>query len=202
MIILVAVISVTLFLIAFWWLKITRVGADALKISRSAMAAMGDKSLDDDTREKMIQSASVKLFGSFFSILIRSILTLAIAFLPVWLADLTGIAGMHAVFGFLSRIDVIIITSIVMIGGYLVLMRVKPYQNEAFNVNYGKMDRLLHRVAFFSPSVQLTAADMEKAAFSKAFADVKAEAPIFITSLPRAGTTLMLEVLYQLIMLK
>lgn len=197
MIIWVALISVVLFLIAFWRLKISRVGADALKTSRIAMATMGDKSIDDDTREKMIQSASIKLFGSFFSILIRSILTLAISVLPIWLADLTGIARMDAVFGFLARIDVIVIISVAMIGGYILLMRAKPYQNETFNVNYGKMDRLLHRVAFFSPSVQLTAADMEKAAFSKAFADVSVEAPIFITSLPRAGTTLMLEVLYR-----
>ena len=197
MIVLVALTSIAFFLITFWLFKITRVSAEALKTSRSAIAALGDKSLDDDAREKIIQSASIKLFGAFISILIRSVLTLAISVLPIWMAHWTEIASMDAVVDFLSRWDVIAIISIVIIGGYFVVRQAKPYQNKAFNVNYSKLDRLLHKVAFFSPSVQLTAADMEKMVFGKIFADIKAEAPIFITSLPRAGTTLMLEVLHR-----
>jgi hypothetical protein len=197
MIVLVALASIAFFLIAFWLLKITRVSGEALKTSRSAIAALGDKSLDDNAREKIIQSASIKLFGAFISIFIRTVLTLAISVLPIWLAHWTEIARMDVVIDFLSRWDVIAIISVVIIGGYFILKQAKPYQNEAFNVNYSKLDRLLHRVAFFSPSVQLTAADMEKMVFGQTFTDIKVEAPIFITSLPRAGTTLMLEALHR-----
>jgi hypothetical protein len=64
-----------------------------------------------------------------------------------------------------------------------------------FQMNYSLLDRLLHRVAFSGKSIQLTAADIEKNMFGEVFEAVEVEKPIFITSLPRAGTTLMLEVL-------
>jgi len=68
----------------------------------------------------------------------------------------------------------------------------------AFEVKYSVLDRLLHRIAFGSISLQLTAADIEKNAFANTFEGISTEKPIFITSLPRAGTTLMLEALYRL----
>lgn len=197
MIVLSALLSVLFFLIAFWRLKITRVGTNAVKTAQAALATMSDKSMDDEAREKAIQGASIKLFGAFFSIVIRSALALGISFLPIGMAHWTGLATMDEVIGFLSRWDVIVVISVVMIGGYLLFARSKPYRNDTFNVNYGKLDRLLHRVAFSTPAVQLTAADMEKTAFGKLYAGVDAGTPLFITSLPRAGTTLMLDVLHQ-----
>lgn len=63
------------------------------------------------------------------------------------------------------------------------------------NHTYSFLDRMLHRVAFASPAVQISAADMEKALYGSRFRHIDVERPIFITSLPRAGTTLMLELL-------
>ena len=59
------------------------------------------------------------------------------------------------------------------------------------------LDRLVHRVAFGAPSIQRTAVEIEKSVFGMVYNAVKAARPIFITSLPRAGTTLMLEALYR-----
>ena len=67
----------------------------------------------------------------------------------------------------------------------------------AFRVNYTALDRLIHRVAFGAPSIQITAADIEKVAFGRIYESVEAARPIFITSLPRAGTTVMLEALHR-----
>jgi hypothetical protein len=50
-------------------------------------------------------------------------------------------------------------------------------------------------MAFAAPFVQLTAADIEKMICGASYSTVRASRPIFITSLPRAGTTLMLEAL-------
>src|SRR3546814_13073039 len=44
------------------------------------------------------------------------------------------------------------------------------------------------------PGLQLFAADLEKVAFASQFRSVSAERPLFISSLPRAGTTALLEV--------
>jgi hypothetical protein len=63
--------------------------------------------------------------------------------------------------------------------------------------NYSALDRAIHRLAFSSPMLQLTAADMERALFSRRLQNIPVEKPIFITSLPRAGTTLLLEIISQ-----
>ena len=62
--------------------------------------------------------------------------------------------------------------------------------------HYSTLDRLLHRVAFGAPGVQLAAADIEHMLFRASYGDASGGRPIFITSLPRAGTTLMLEALH------
>jgi hypothetical protein len=67
-----------------------------------------------------------------------------------------------------------------------------------YELNYGPLDRLLHRVAFLAPFVQLTAADVEDTLFGSAWAQVRVDRPVFITSLPRAGTTVMLDALHRL----
>ena len=68
----------------------------------------------------------------------------------------------------------------------------------AHELNYTRLDRLLHRVAFAAPFIQMTAADIEDVVCGSTYAGYRAARPVFITSLPRAGTTVMLEALNQL----
>jgi hypothetical protein len=63
--------------------------------------------------------------------------------------------------------------------------------------NYSVLDRLVHRLAFCSPKVQLAAADLEQMAFGKVYEDVEVRPPVFIASLPRSGSTILLEGLYR-----
>ena len=63
---------------------------------------------------------------------------------------------------------------------------------------YSRLDRLVHRIAFSAPAVQLAAADIEKTAYKARYKSASADRPIFITSLPRAGTTVLLEAFHQL----
>jgi hypothetical protein len=58
---------------------------------------------------------------------------------------------------------------------------------------YSSIDRLLHRLAFATASVQIEMADLEDRIFKGELAGVEATRPVFITALPRAGTTLLLE---------
>jgi hypothetical protein len=53
----------------------------------------------------------------------------------------------------------------------------------------------VHRIAFASPGVQLAAADMEDGMFRRDLDGVAAGPPVFVTSLPRAGTTILLTAL-------
>ncbi len=54
------------------------------------------------------------------------------------------------------------------------------------------LDRLVHRIAFAKSSVQIAAAEIEDSLFRRDLEAVDVGGPIFITSLPRAGTTILL----------
>jgi hypothetical protein len=60
---------------------------------------------------------------------------------------------------------------------------------------YSRLDRLLHRAAFSSGGLQVSLADVEDKIFRKQLADVQIERPVFVTALPRAGTTMLLSLL-------
>ena len=62
---------------------------------------------------------------------------------------------------------------------------------------YGPLDRLLHRVAFAHPAIQRTLGDVENDLFRARLAGVEVRRPTFVTALPRAGTTLVLELLHR-----
>jgi hypothetical protein len=63
--------------------------------------------------------------------------------------------------------------------------------------DYSFFDRLLHRMAFASPIVQRALGEIESDIFAARFASQTAQNPVFVTGLPRAGTTLLLELLYK-----
>ncbi len=65
----------------------------------------------------------------------------------------------------------------------------------SFRNSYGWLDRLLHRMAFATPSAQLGFADLERKLFRRELDGVRADRPLFVTGLPRAGTTILLELL-------
>lgn len=192
-----AIFSIGVFIFGLRQFGVLRIASTAVITTQEAVETLQDKSIDDRTREKKIQHAALKLLGAFISILIRSMLTLLSSFAPIWLASYVGWVEVNDVLSYLSRYDVIAITTALMIAGYFIWIRLLSSSKTDFLVDYSLMDRLLHRIAFISPVVQLTAADIEKGIFSSVYEKFEAEKPIFITSLPRAGTTLMLEALHR-----
>ena len=60
--------------------------------------------------------------------------------------------------------------------------------------DYSSLDRAIHRLAFSSRTIQLSAADIESSLFGRQYKNADISKPVFITSLPRAGTTLLLEI--------
>lgn len=61
---------------------------------------------------------------------------------------------------------------------------------------YSLADRLLHRMAFAHPFVQRALGEMESDVFARKYENVAVRNPVFVTGLPRSGTTLLLEMLY------
>ena len=65
----------------------------------------------------------------------------------------------------------------------------------SFENRYGLLDRLLHRIAFASGLAQCGAADLEERLFRRELEAIERGPPVLITALPRAGTTILLELL-------
>ena len=63
---------------------------------------------------------------------------------------------------------------------------------------YGPIERALHRLAFAAIGPQRGLADLEDRLYARRLAGVTVERPVFLTSLPRAGTTLLLQTLASL----
>ncbi|QZH75829.1 MAG: sulfotransferase [Erythrobacter sp.] len=63
--------------------------------------------------------------------------------------------------------------------------------------DYSWADRMVHRLAFGARAPQALLREMEQSKFGGAIAAQHVTAPVFITALPRAGTTLVLELLAQ-----
>ena len=61
---------------------------------------------------------------------------------------------------------------------------------------YSAVDRALHHVAFTLPGVQRTLADLETDLYRRQLDAVESRDEVFVTGVPRAGTTLVLELLY------
>jgi hypothetical protein len=64
-----------------------------------------------------------------------------------------------------------------------------------FTDSYGLLDRLLHRFAFKTTKMQLGLADNESEEHRAQLTTIQIDKPVFITSLPRSGTTILLDVL-------
>ena len=64
-----------------------------------------------------------------------------------------------------------------------------------FQDRYSKLDRFLHYLAFSGIEVQKALSDIEARLYARRLGGIELDRPVFITALPRAGTTLLLETL-------
>ena len=126
MIVLVALLSVAAFLVAFSLSGIVRVALSAVEIARDAVGMMCDDALDDDAREAAVQAASLRLLGVFLSLAVRSVLVLLVSVAPIWGAEQAGVAEGEDVIGLLSRWDVILGSTIAICTLYMLKVRLWP----------------------------------------------------------------------------
>ncbi len=66
-----------------------------------------------------------------------------------------------------------------------------------FRERYGRLDRILYRVAFRAGRAQRALADLEEMVYGDALKDITVDDPVFISALPRSGTTILLRLLWQ-----
>lgn len=122
----IAASSIGLFLVVFWRAGIMEVAREAIAIARGAAATVRAPDLDDLAREQAVQAAALRLLTLSAILILRSLLALAAAFVPIALCDWTGLAPMAATLDFMERWDVIAVATVAICAGYWASLRLWP----------------------------------------------------------------------------
>lgn len=116
----VTMLSTLVFLVALHFLRIIDIGRRVIDVAGDAGRTLRDGSIPDDEKEAAMQKASLTLAVAFANIAVRAVLTLALSLIPIFLADRLGWVPLDESISFMSRWDVILMLSAVIIAGYLV----------------------------------------------------------------------------------
>ena len=113
MVVIIYCLAVLLFCAAFYFTHVVATCKDIIVVAKASVETLSDKSLDDDAKEKATQAAAIKMIKNAFVLLIKIVITLGLTVLPLWLADTAGLASLDETSEFSLRIDVLVITTIV-----------------------------------------------------------------------------------------
>lgn len=124
--IVITAVSIGFFLLVFWRANIVAVAKTAITTTRDALHNMRNAELDEEAREHAVQAAAIRLLGLSGSLILRSLLALAAAFVPILTADLTGIAPQATTLAFMERWDIVLIATVIVTLGYVAGTRLWP----------------------------------------------------------------------------
>ena len=175
------------------------VGRRVIQTTTAGLSAMMDPELDDLAKEKAVRRAGLSLIGAAINILWRFALALGAAAAPIYAAEGIGLRASAEVFALMLRLDYILIVSVVMTVAVALFHRRRqaPGAASAAKSDYSKADRFFHELAFSHPAVLRMASWIEDKIIVRSTPQ-SPPAPIFVTSLARAGTTALLNALYDI----
>lgn len=183
-----AVILVAGLLILIQLLGINKKSKDVVRIARHSLKIINSSKLSDEAKERRLQQNSTKLFSLFFILAFNGAIALGLPLGVLWIGDRLNLLSLSAV------LDTTLSPGFLILSSILVLFFLGAKTNKQSHINsYSSLDRTLHHVAFKTYTAQIALADLEDTIFSKQLANCPIERPVFITALPRAGTTLLLE---------
>jgi len=163
---------------------------------------MLDTELDDRSKEESLREAGIAVFLCSAKFVGVCMVALFAALAIVYFAELSGITSRHELLALTLRVDYIVGVSAVaffVVGATRRWTKsrtnsVDPQQN-ADTISYSSVDKLFHMLAFASPTVLKAAANVEDRLCASSLKRIERNPPIFISSLPRGGTTALLNAL-------
>jgi len=159
-----------------------------VSIARRSLGVIRSTSQDDKAKEVALQRDAMQLFGMFFILSFGGAAAVLLPMGLVWLGGLLGFISLESVLE-VALSPVFLIIS----GVFAIFVLCLGQKRAAETTSYSGLDRFLHRVAFNTYVAQIPVANIESYIFAKQLAPCKIDRPVFITALPRAGTTLLLE---------
>ena len=189
-----AAFAAILFLVLLKKFKVASAGQWVLSLSRDIVSTIGNTTLSDLDKEKAMRGFATTLFQLFLVILLGGAAALAVPIGALWLLEQTGLVSIDAIIDI--SLSPVFIGATLFLGGiaYLFVKRGEPSSTKMTD-HYSLMDRMVHHVAFRTRGAQIALADMEDKLYAGALNAVEAQRPVFVMALPRAGTTLLLQIL-------
>lgn len=184
------------FLVLFQLLNLVRWAEKALSLSRESLFEISRRDIDDDEKEQNLREHALKLIGILGILVGGGIAAAGVPLLILWGIDGLGFVSLTATLAFASTWEFLVGATLVTIPVIWVLWRRKHNKKPSadnFENRYSATARMLHNIAFATTPAQLAVADLEDRWVLKRTAPQSAENAVFITALPRAGTTLLLE---------
>lgn len=193
----IALISVLRFM------KVEQRASAAIHIAHEAISVISDPDLNDDVKERQARRAALSLVKTLVVLLSIAAVAFIAAAVFVVGGDLLGLFSISDTMDIALSWSFIMWSTIGSIALWFLLgrLREKPVQAENSpgasreEVPYSALDRALHNQAFSSPGLQKGLSRLEDRLWRRRIAATRAERPVLITSLPRAGTTILLELL-------
>jgi hypothetical protein len=188
------------FLVLAGALGLVRRARRAFAQAAAALADLSDAGLDDRDKERRLRRHAVGLAGLFALLVgISAISALAPVGL-LWVLDRLGALPYDQSMRVAVSWPFVVGTSVVIVIGVLVLMRRgRPGRKPAIAENrYTAGQRMLHDMVFATAGTQAAIGSLESRACRRTLRRVEARRSVFITALPRAGTTMLLNLLADL----
>ncbi|WP_390913740.1 sulfotransferase [Pseudosulfitobacter sp. SM2401] len=176
-----------------------QVAGEVIATTQDAIGVMANADVTDAEKEMQVRRASLKLIGRFFWIASIGVMAFAASVVLVWGGAALGLYRFERAMAIAIGWPFIVGSSVVAIAVWVGLDRLKrttaPSTNDGGDVPYNTLDIALHDFAFAAPGRQRSLGKFETALFRRRINMDHAKRPVFVTSLPRAGTTIMLEML-------
>ncbi|SIS94948.1 Sulfotransferase family protein [Roseivivax lentus] len=193
----IAVGAILAFSLALGMSGIAALARHAVQTASGGVSAMLDPELQDDAKEVATRRAGLALLMAVLGLSWRFALAFGAAALVIYAAEALRLGARADVLAFLLRVDVILVTSLVLMAAALLWMRARPNAAPERLNDYSATDRFFHELAFAAPAVLKAASWIEDRTFARSPA-APDQGPVFITSLARGGTTALLNALYDL----
>lgn len=119
MMLLSAIVTVTLFIVAVRLLKVAAPAASAVATAREATAAMVDGTLAAHDRGRVVRRAVRRLVGLSFDIVLRAAFAAVVPAATLYLFDALGLVSAAVATAFLLRPEVIAMSAAATVGAVL-----------------------------------------------------------------------------------
>lgn len=121
----VYVVAVLLLCAGFYFAHLVESVRLITGLAGTAYSTMTDDSLDDMAKEKTVQNCAVEMMKQAVQLIVKLLVILLVAAFPVWLVGFLGWIEMDAFARFALRVDVLLITTAVVVVALVAHRRIR-----------------------------------------------------------------------------